>query len=58
MWSFSEFQYGFRTSQSIADLLTVVSDRIDSAFFRSMALDTCNALDTVWCAGLLHKLKP
>ena len=25
---FSDFQYGFRSSQSTADLLTVVSDRI------------------------------
>ena len=25
---FSDFQYGFRSSQSAADLLTVVSDRI------------------------------
>ena len=34
---FSNFQYGFRSSQSIADLLTVVSDRIASAFKRSGA---------------------
>ena len=42
---FSGFQYGFRSSQSTADLLTVVSDRIAGAF------------DRVWHAGLLHKLK-
>ena len=29
---FSDFQYGFRSSRSIADLLTVVSDRIARAF--------------------------
>ena len=29
---FSDFQYGFRSSQSTADLLTVVSDRIARAF--------------------------
>ena len=34
---FSDFQYGFRSSQSIADLLTVVSDRIGRAFNRSGA---------------------
>ena len=34
---FSDFQYGFRSSQSIADFLTVVSDRITRAFNRSGA---------------------
>ena len=34
---FSDFQYGFRSSRSIADLLTVVSDRIARAFNRSGA---------------------
>ena len=32
---FSDFQYGFRSSQSTADLLTVASDRIARAFNRS-----------------------
>ena len=32
---FSDFQYGFRFSRSSADLLTVVSDRIDRALNRS-----------------------
>ena len=32
---FSDFQYGFRSSQSTADLLTVISDRIARAFNRS-----------------------
>ena len=32
---FSNFQYGFRSSRSTADLLTVVSDRIARAFNRS-----------------------
>ena len=27
MWLFPDFQYGFRSSQSTADLLTFVSDR-------------------------------
>ena len=34
---FSDLQYGFRSSQSTADLLTVVSDRIAKAFNRSGA---------------------
>ena len=34
---FSDFQYGFRSSRSTADLLTVVSDRIARAFKRSGA---------------------
>ena len=59
---FSDFQYGFRSSRSTADLLTVVSDRIARAFNRSgatraMTLDISKAFDRVWHAGLLHKLK-
>ena len=59
---FSDFQYGFRSSRSTADLLTVVSDRIARAFNRSgatraLALDISKAFDRVWHAGLLHKLK-
>ena len=37
MWLFSDFQYGFRSSVSTGDLLTVVSDRIERAFNRSGA---------------------
>ena len=49
---FSDFQYGFRSSQSTADLLTVLSHRIASAFNRSgatraMARDTSKAFDWV-----------
>ena len=59
---FSDFQYGFRSSRSTADLLTVVSDRIARAFNRSgatraVALDISQAFDKVWHAGLLHKFK-
>ena len=59
---FSDFQYGFRSSRSIADLLTVMSDRITKAFnisgaTRAVALDISKAFDRVWHAGLLHKLK-
>ena len=35
---FSDFQYGFRFSQSNADLLTVLSDRLPRAFNRSGAM--------------------
>ena len=59
---FSDFQYGFRSSRSTADLLTVVSDRIVRAFNRSgatraVALDISKAFDRVWHVGLLHELK-
>ena len=59
---FSDFQYGFRSSRSTADLLTVVSDRIARTFNRSgatraVALDISKAFDRIWHAGLLHKLK-
>ena len=48
----SDFQYGFRSSQSIADLLTVLSDRIARAFNRSgatraVALDISKVFDRV-----------
>ena len=63
MWYlFSDLQYGFRSSQSTTDLLTVVSDRIVSAFnryeaTRAVVLDIFKAFDRVWHAGLLHKHK-
>ena len=49
---FSDFQYGFRSSQSTAGLLTVVSHRIARAFNRSgatqtVALDIPKAFDRV-----------
>ena len=52
---FFDFQYGLRSSQSTADLLIVVSDRIVRAFNRSgvtgaVALDISKALDRV-CHG-------
>ena len=59
---FSDFQDGFRSSQTTGDLPTVVSDRIARTFNRSgatqaVAFDIAKAFDRVWCAGLLHKLK-
>ena len=57
---FSDFQYGFRSSWSTADLLTVVSDRIARFFNRSgttqaVALDIFKAFDRVQYASLLQK---
>ena len=64
MWPFSDFQYGFRSSETTAtaDLLTVVSDKIAKAFNRSgatsaVALDMSKAFDWVWHDGLLYKCK-
>ena len=62
MWPFSDFHYGFRSSQSTADLVTVVSDRIarafnDSGATRVVALDMSKAFDRVWHVGLLDKVK-
>ena len=60
--AFFYFQYGSRSSQSTADLLTVVSDRTARSFNRSwateaVALDIFKALDRAQHVGLLHKLK-
>ena len=59
---FSDFQYGFRSSRSTADLLAAVSDRIARAFNRcgptqAVALDISKAFDRVWHAGLFYTLK-
>ena len=59
---FSDFKYGFRSSRSTADLLTVVFDRIAWDFNRSgatraVALDISKVFDRVWHAGLLYELK-
>ena len=59
---FSDFQYGFNSSRSTADLLTVVSERIardfnSSGATRALALDISKAFGRVCHAGLLHKLK-
>ena len=59
---FSDFQYGFRSSQSTVDLLSVASDRIARAFnmsgaTRAVTLDISKAFDRKWHTGLLHKFK-
>ena len=59
---FSGLPCGFRCSQSISDLLTVVSGRIARDFNRSgatraVSLDISKTFDRVWHAGLFHKLK-
>ena len=59
---FSDIQYGFRSSQSTADVLVVASDRIARAFNRSgttqaVALDTSKTFGRIRHAGLLHKHK-
>ena len=56
----SDFQCGFRSSRTTADLLTVASERITRALNSSgatqaVALDISKVLDRVWHAG--HKLK-
>ena len=62
MWSFFDFQYGFRSSRSTVGLLPVVFDSTARVFNRSwttpaVALDISKAFDRVWHAGLLHRLK-
>ena len=57
---FSDFQYGFRSWRSTANLLTVVSDIIARAFNRSgatwaVALDLSKAFDRSGYTGLLRK---
>ena len=56
---FSDIQYGFRSSRSTADLLTVVSNRIARAFNRYVAtravtLDISKAFDRVWHADIFQ----
>ena len=54
--------FSFSSYRSVADLLTIVTDRIAKAFNScgatlSVALDICKALDSVWHTGPHHKLK-
>ena len=59
---FSDFQYGFRSSPSTADLQTVLSDRIVKASNRpgatwTVAFDILKAFHRFWHPCLLHKLE-
>ena len=59
---FPDLQYGFRCFRSTADLLTVLSATIARIFNRSgatgaVALNISKALNRVWNAGLLYRLK-
>ena len=58
---FPAFEYGFRSSQSTADLLTVASGRTARAFIRSwttwaVVVNISRAFNRILHAGLLHKL--
>ena len=58
---FSDFEYGFRSSRSTADLLTVVSVRIARALnrlgaTRAVALDISKTFDRVWQRDLFTNL--
>ena len=58
MWPFSDFQYGFRSSRSTADLLTVVSDRTARpGATQAVVLDISKTFDRGWHVGLLYKLE-
>ena len=63
MWPFLDFQYGFRSPRSTADVITVVSDGIAIVFNRSranraVALDISKAFfNRALLGGLLYKLK-
>ena len=61
MWLFFNFQYGFRSSQWTADLLTAASDRIARVFNRSRAtrvaaFDIFKAFDRVLHVGFFTNL--
>ena len=61
MRPFFDFHYGFRSSRSTADLLTVVFDKVASTFNRSVAilavaLNISKAFDRFWHAGLLAQI--
>ena len=59
---FTDFQYGFRSRRSTADLLRVVSDTIARAFnssgaSRAVALDISKTFNRAWHTDILCKLK-
>ena len=61
MWLFPDIQYGFRSSLSTTDFLTVVSDKITMTFNRSgatqaVALDISKTFNCIWHSGLFANL--
>ena len=53
----SDTQYGFRSSRSTTDVLTVITHRISRALDSSFdTLEISKAFDKVWHKGLLRKL--
>ena len=57
---FSDFQFGFKSSSSTADLLIFVSDRLTWAFnspgaTQAVALDITKAFYRVWHVIVLHR---
>ena len=59
---FSDFQHGFRSFRSSADLLTVVSDRTARAFnsceaTRALALDISTTFGRVWHVDLEFQVR-
>ena len=55
---FSDFLYGFKSSQTTADLQTAASDRIaGGSATRAVAMDTFKAFNRVWYTGPLQNLK-
>ena len=59
MWTFFDFQYGFRPTQSTADIPTVASDRNVGNFNRSgtnwaEALDIFKVCNRVWDTSLTN----
>ena len=57
----SDVKYGFRSSRSTVDVLTVITHRISRALdsnldARVIILGISKALDKVWHKGLLHKI--
>ena len=55
---FPDFLYGFKSSQTTADLQTAASDRTaGGSATRAVAMDTFKAFNRVWYAGPLQNLK-
>ena len=55
---FSNFQYGFKSSRSTLDFLTLVSDKIASTSDRLIGLrllDISKAFNRVWYAGFFSQ---